>query len=99
MRLVTQVEATSIGRTENISVGGMLVSTRQTFEPETEVIVRFKLPAGRTIQAQGRVVHTLSRLKMGIQFLEMKEEDQKAIEEFVKQASEEEDSPPPSGAS
>ncbi|MFQ5903336.1 MAG: PilZ domain-containing protein [Candidatus Binatia bacterium] len=93
VRLVTQVQAaTSIGRTENISVGGMLLFTRDTFEQQTEVTVRFNLPSGRSIEAQGVVTHAQAKVKMGIQFLQMKDKDAKAIEEFVKQACEESDS-------
>jgi len=96
--LVTQVEASSIGRTENISMGGMLVVTYETFEPETEVTFRFNLPSGHTIQGRGLVVHSQPKLRMGIQFLDLKEDDLKAIEEFVQQACEEVRAGEPSGA-
>ena len=91
-RLVTQVEATSLGRTENLSVGGVLVVTRETFEANSHVIVRFSLPPDRSIEAPGVVVHSLPQVSMGIKFLQLKDDDRKAIEEFVQQVSEESNS-------
>ena len=92
VRLVTQVEATSLGRTENISESGMLVVTRDTFEPGTEVRFRFSLPGGRSIEGFGKVVHSKSKAQMGIEFAELTESDRHAIAEFVRQACEEEGS-------
>lgn len=94
VRLVTQVESrtsgqSSIGRTENISEGGMLVLSRDTFEPQTDVIVRFNLPLGRTVQAEGIVVHTQPGVNMGIHFHHINQDDLSAIKEFVRQACEE----------
>lgn len=89
MRLVTQVEGISLGRTENISAGGTLIFTRETFEPKTGVTIRFTLPSGRPIQATGVVVHSKPGVSMGIQFRWLKDDDLKAIEEFVQQACEE----------
>ena len=92
-RLLTQVEsqtsgATSIGRTENISQGGLLVYTRETFDASTSVIVRFNLSPGRLIEAQGKVVHVQVGVQMGIQFSQVTDEDRKAITEFVREACE-----------
>jgi c-di-GMP-binding flagellar brake protein YcgR len=93
VQLLTQVEsqtsgATSIGRTENISQGGLLVYTRETFDASTSVIVRFNLSPGRLIEAQGKVVHVQVGVQMGIQFSQVTDEDRKAITEFVREACE-----------
>ena len=93
-QLLTQVEsqtsgATSIGRTENISQGGLLVYTRETFDASTNVIVRFNLSPGHLIEAPGVVMHSLPQVSMGIKFLQLKDDDRKAIEEFVRQTGEE----------
>ncbi len=92
-QLLTQVEsqtsgATSIGRTENISQGGLLVYTRETFDASTNVIVRFNLSPGRLIEAQGKVVHAQVGVQMGIQFSQVTDEDRKAIPAFVREACE-----------
>ena len=88
VRLFAPVEsqasgATSLGRADNVSLGGLLVLARETFQPGTEVIVRFNLPSGYSIEAQGVVVHALPGARMGIQFSELKPADLKAIEEFI----------------
>ncbi len=92
VRLVTQVEATSLGRTENVSVGGVLVVTRETFEANTRVIVRFNVSPGHLIEAPGVVMHSLPQVSMGIKFVQLKDDDRKAIEEFIRQTGEESNS-------
>ena len=99
VRLVTQVEATSLGRTENVSVGGVMVVTRETFEANTHVIVRFNLPPDCSIEAPGVVTHSLPQVSMGIKFLKLKDDDRKAIEEFIRQTGEESNSRQSSEAS
>ena len=99
VRLVTQVESrtsgqSSIGRTENISEGGVLVLSRDTFETETDVIVRFSLAPNQTVQAQGTVVHATAGVSMGIQFVQIKPEDVAAIRDFVNRACEMADEEP-----
>jgi hypothetical protein len=94
VRLLTQVESqtsgvSSLGRTKNISQGGLLVYTRETFDASTKVIVRFNLSPGHLIEAPGVVMHSLPQVSMGIKFLQLKDDDRKAIEEFVQQTGEE----------
>jgi hypothetical protein len=88
--LVTQVESrargqTCLGRVENISVGGMLVLTRDTFEAGSEVVVRFNLPGGGHVEATARVMHTKPGAQMGLQFLGLKEEERRAIAGYVQE--------------
>jgi hypothetical protein len=71
-------------------VDGLLVLSRDTFDPETEVTVRLHLlpaPVGRLLEVHGVIVHVQPGVKMGIQFLDLKDEDRQAIEEYVRQAS------------
>ncbi len=80
-----------IGLVQNISEGGLLVKTPNTFDPKTEVTVRFNLPPiphGRHIECQGMVIHAKPGVHMRIEFLQMKEEHRKAIAEFVQAGSE-----------
>jgi len=96
--LLAQVESGtvahfSIGRVQNISEGGLFVKTPDTFDPTTEITVRFNLPPiphGRHIESMGVVIHAKPGVHMGIEFLQMKEEHRKAIAELV-QASHEGD--------
>lgn len=92
-RLMTQVEsrtsgATGLGRADNISLGGLLVLSPDTFDARTEVVVRFNLPGGHHIEAQAIVVHAQPGDRMGIEFIHLKDDDRKAIAQFVQQACE-----------
>ncbi len=87
-RLATRVEsratgAVSLSGPDEVSVGGLLVAARETFESGTQITVRFDLPYGHLIETQGVVVHVLKGERMGIQFVELKPEDLKAMEELV----------------
>lgn len=86
--LLTQVQSQSgglstLGQTENISVSGVLVLSRETLEAGSEVAVRFNLPGGRHVDARGAVRHSQPGRQMGIEFLQLQDADRKAIEEFV----------------
>lgn len=88
--LVTQAEShalhrISLGRCDNISVGGMLILTRDTFEAGSEVVVRFNLPGGAHVEATARVMHTKPGVQMGVQFVDLKEENRRAIAGFVQE--------------
>lgn len=90
VRLVTQVESrtsgqVSLGRVENISIGGMLILTKETFEPGTDVLVRFNLPSGPHIETQGRIQHAKPGSQMGVHFLDLKEKDLQIITSFVQE--------------
>ena len=88
--LVTQVEsrasgATSVGQTGDISEGGLLVLSHQVLPANTEVLVRLKLPSGHAVEARGVVMRAKPGVEMGIRFLELKDEDRKAILAFVRE--------------
>ena len=90
LHLATKVESlagevTSDGRTENISVGGLLFVSRETFDIGTEVVVKLVLPSGHGVVAQGKVVHVKPRVRMGIQFVHLTNEDKKAVADYVQE--------------
>jgi hypothetical protein len=92
-RLVTQLESrapvgSSIGHTEDISEAGLLVLTRETFDPQTEVTIRFNLPPfppGHPVECQGEVVRTEPGANMAIEFHQLKEDDREALAAYVRQ--------------
>ena len=87
--ILTQVEAeaphlVSLGRASNVSVGGLLVETRETLRAGAEVIVRFFIPPEpRPIEAAGRVVRSEPGKSMAIAFLGLAESDKRRIVEYV----------------
>lgn len=79
----------SIGRTDNVSAGGLLLRTQDTLAPGTEVLVRFHLPpgaAGPLIESRARVVRAETGNFMGMQFLNLSELNRTRLEQYVRQA-------------
>jgi len=69
---------------ENISVGGMLIRTKETLEEGEAVHLVFTLPGSkREIRVKGKVLHVSPDAFMGIQFETLSPKDQEAIQKFV----------------
>jgi len=80
-----------LGRLQDISEGGVLIVTPETFRSQTGIVIRFHLPPyppGIFIESQGVVVRVRPGEYMGIQFLLLTDEQRKAITKFVQQALE-----------
>jgi hypothetical protein len=78
----------SIGRTDNISLTGLLLRTRETFAPGTEAIVRFHLPPGPTgplVESLARVVRAEVGVWMGMRFLELHDANRQRLEAYLRQ--------------
>lgn len=94
--LIVQVEFKTardytLGRSQDISEGGLLVATPETVESQSEVVIRFNLPPytpGAFIESQGVVTHVRPGEYMGIQFLQLQDWQRKAIVKFIQQALE-----------
>jgi uncharacterized protein (TIGR02266 family) len=79
------------GFSEDISEGGLFVSTYDFKTIGSEIDVNFTLPSGHTVMAQGvvRWIRELNPLHpdqlpgMGVQFTNLTEIDKKAIQEFL----------------
>ncbi len=89
--LLTEVECQASGVivhgwSENVSMGGVLVLSSQTFEPDARVIVRLKFPSGCVLECPGRVARAMRAKHMGIHFLELTEEDRKALAAYIHKA-------------
>jgi uncharacterized protein (TIGR02266 family) len=70
--------------TLNVSSGGLAIRTTSPLEAGTSLKVRFRLPGGKSeIDAEARVAWVDRRLGMGVQFVRVVEDDQRAIDEFV----------------
>lgn len=89
--ILTQVEtqgevATALGRSRDISVGGLLIETPETFDEGATVIVRFFLPGlPRPIETAGRVVRVASGKSMGISFMGLRQVDEDRIVGYIQQ--------------
>jgi hypothetical protein len=89
--VLTQVEtqgelATALGRSRDISVGGLQIETPETFTEGAVVIVRFFLPGQpRPIETAGRVVRVASGKSMGICFMGLRRVDEERIVAYIQQ--------------
>ena len=94
--LIVQVEFKTtrdytLGHSQDISEGGLLVVTPETVESRSEVVLRFNLPPytpGVFIESQGVVTHVQPGKSLGIQFLRLKDAQREAIAKFVRQVLE-----------
>ena len=73
-----------------ISLGGMLISSETPLEIEERIPMEILLPGDKQIKFVGRIASCLnagetadSRYDIGIEFVEMSEEDRKKLQEFV----------------
>ena len=89
--LLTEIECLASGVithgwSENVSMGGLFVLSGQTFEPDSRVMVRLKFPGGSRLECPGRVARAILGKHMGIQLLELKDEDRKALSDYINKA-------------
>src|SRR5689334_13177978 len=60
-----------IGRIDNVSLGGALISCRENFDLKTELAMLFQLPAGSAIHAFGRIIYVVPARQFGVSFLDL----------------------------
>ena len=78
------------GFSEDLSDGGLFIATYNVLPIGREIIVKFGLPEGREITTEARVVwvrepHGDVSPGMGVQFLDLDEEDHAAILRFIEE--------------
>lgn len=89
--LITQVECKTtgkytLGRSRDISEGGLFVVTGETFDCGTEVVVRLNLPPyhlGILLESEGVVTWVRATESMGIQFIQLKDQQREAIAKYI----------------
>jgi uncharacterized protein (TIGR02266 family) len=70
--------------TLNISRGGVAVRTTNPLEAGTVVKARFRLPMGKKdVEVESKVAWSSRRVGMGLEFLNLRAEDQQLIAEYV----------------
>ena len=89
VKLATQVEwqgLTSLALSRDVSVGGMFIETADQPVAGSKVKVRFHLEdGGEIVIATAEVSYTISRMGIGVRFVEMKLSDRERIERYVSQ--------------
>lgn len=67
----------------NISLGGMFISTEEPIRVGTRMVVRFELPNKHRVIAVSRVCYTKKSAGLGVEFLNLDEEDREEIEAYI----------------
>jgi hypothetical protein len=75
-----------IGRIDSLSVGGVLASCRESFDPQTELAMLFQLPTGFRIHAFGRVAYAVTERHFGVAFVDLDRDAKLQLEEFTQKA-------------
>jgi len=88
VRLITKVHTVALGRkdtlvTRDVSVGGLVIATKNPYPANSEIEVTFSLPSGPLISCRGEVSYAIKGCCMGVRFLEMSEESRCALMRFV----------------
>jgi hypothetical protein len=73
----------ALGTTEDLSVGGMRVTSPVRLERERDVWLRFNLPNGYSVRARGEVRHALPDGRVGLSFGELATRDHVALAEII----------------
>jgi Tfp pilus assembly protein PilZ len=85
--LATQIycqDCMSLAFSRDLSQGGMFVETRDPLPVGAEITLRFHLnDGGPIIVALAEVKYSVTKLGMGVEFLEMSPADQKRIDDYV----------------
>jgi len=72
-----------IANLENVSVGGLSATCRESFDPATEVAMLFSLPDGQAIRAFGRVAFAVPGRRYGIEFTDLDGDSRLELERFT----------------
>ena len=67
----------------NISLGGMFITTDEPIRAGTRMVVRFELPNHHRVIAVSRVCYTRKGVGLGVEFLNLDDEDREEIETFI----------------
>ena len=78
-------DASMLGKTENVSLGGLLVQCSGSFAPNTELDVLLNLPTGHSIRARCEVVHLQPASRMGLRFLDLPEVSRQVMADFIRE--------------
>ena len=67
----------------NISAGGMFISTEENLRAGARMVVRFELPNKHRVIAVSRVCYTKKGQGLGVEFLNLDDEDREEIEAYI----------------
>lgn len=71
------------GCIHNVSVGGVLASCRESFDPQSELAMLFQIPTRFRIHVFGRIVYSVPQGRFGVAFTDLSGEAQQRLQEFA----------------
>lgn len=75
----------TIGVTENISLGGLLLQCSPDFQSGGRIDVLFNLTAGLSMKATCSLAHVQTGSRMGLRFLDLENSYRKMLDEFIRE--------------
>ncbi len=67
----------------DLSVTGAFIDSLNEIPPGSRVRLKFALPTGKVVTVEAEVVHSMPHFGMGVRFLDLPEEQRRAIESLV----------------
>lgn len=77
-------------RVRKLSLGGLLIVSSRSFDPETRIHMGISIPGNMHLSFTGRIAScipspdTTSCFEIGIEFIDMPEQDRAALKEFIR---------------
>src|SRR5260370_16743005 len=75
----------TIGLTENIGLGGLLLQCSPEFHSGGRIDVLFNLTAGLSIKARCSVAHVQPKARIGLRFLDLDAPSQQILDDFIRE--------------
>jgi hypothetical protein len=86
VQLSVETEPDCTGAIDNLSVGGMLLRTRNRIPLETSIGFRFWLADGTRVEGRGRVAREARGVGYGVEFVELPDDQKDAISQYLRSA-------------
>ena len=84
VQLSVETEPDCTGAIDNLSVGGMLLRTRNSIPLEAPIGFRFWLADGTRVEGRGRVAREARGVGYGVEFTELADDQRDAISQYLR---------------
>ena len=85
----SEVECTVTGdsilnpRISDLSVTGAFIDSLNEIPAGSVLTLKFPLPSGKVVKVEAEVVHSMPHFGMGVRFIDLDEEQKRAIESMI----------------
>jgi len=74
------------GKISDISADGAFIDTLTPLPVKSPISLKFTLPGGKKLTLKAVVTNTMHNIGMGVEFLNMKDEDKNALLDLIKKS-------------